>query len=298
MRYLIAWVMRSKLVWVLTGIAAIPGVAGYLTFLTIRWTYRQLRNGCVMIFLSTAVLVGGAYLWLSPTQAASTFALILLLHGVWFSRKGELFVVWWRAQWRYWTKYRWLWGTAIRGANLVSMDPKHPGVKARIHSVTANEFVDRLEVRMSAHQTPELYQREMKGIRQTLGAVGGRAVQSRRDVQNVTLWLWKTDPLNQIVRPYAHRPPPEDGDWEAWFAQGTERAAASSGNTWPVCRAAAGDYAGESSAKKCDGPALNGATHAPQILPRKSREPQSLASTQFRCSSYHNHTSSYQNRSL
>jgi len=36
----------------------------------------------------------------------------------------------------------------------------------------------------------------------------------------VTLWLWKTDPLRQIVRPYAHRPPPPDGDWTAWFKQG------------------------------------------------------------------------------
>jgi len=223
-RYLIAWVRSTRLVWIITGIAAIPAVAGYLTFLAVRWTYRQLRNGCVMILLGTGLAVGTSYLWLSPWQAALTFGLILLLHGVWFSRRGELFVVWWRAQWRYWTKYRWLWGTAIRAANLVSMDPAHPGVKARIlpGGITANEHVDLLEVQMSPHQTPELWQREIKGIRQTLGAVGGRAVQSRRSVNNVTLWLWKTDPLNQIVRPYEHRPPPEDDDWEAWFAEGFE----------------------------------------------------------------------------
>jgi hypothetical protein len=53
-----------------------------------------------------------------------------------------------------------------------------------------------------------------------LGAIGGRAVQSQRSVHNVTLWLWKTDPLRQIVHPYDHRPPPPDGDWTAWFKEG------------------------------------------------------------------------------
>src|SRR5829696_4597243 len=218
--FLIGVFMRTKIMKALMLFLAVPAVLSYTGFKITRWTYRQLRNGCVMIFGGTGVLVGAAYLWLTPAQAASTLTLILLLHGVWFSHRGELFIVWWRAQWRYWSKYRWEFNRALRGANLVSMDPKHPGVQARIESVTANEFVDLVEVHMSTHQTPELYQQEIDGIRRTLGAVGGRAVNSRRGVQNVTLWLWKTDPLNQIVPPYEHRKPPEDGDWEAWFKEG------------------------------------------------------------------------------
>ncbi len=222
LRFLIGLVFNTKLVRGLLMVPAIPAFISYYIFLIIRWHYRLFSNGCIMIIGGTLLAVGGAYLLLSPPQALSMFTLILLLHGVWFSRKGELFIVWWRAQWRYWTKYRWEFPVAIRSANLVSMDPKHPGVRARIQHVTANEFVDLVEIRMSPHQTPELYQQEVKGIRQTLGAVGGRAVQSRKSVQNVTLWLWKTDPLNQIVRPYEHRLPPADDDWDAWFKQGLE----------------------------------------------------------------------------
>lgn len=186
----------------------------------LRWVFRLVWNGAMLIFLGLALEMKVAYDRLGWWAAFLVVLAALVQHGLWWRRDPELFVVWWRAQWRFWSKYRWMFDRAIRSAGLTSTDPNRPGHKALIKSVTANEHVDLLEVRMTDHQTPLLYQQEIEGIRRTLGAVGGRAVPSKQSVHNVTLWLWKTDPLKEIVRPYEHRRPPADGDWTRWFEEG------------------------------------------------------------------------------
>jgi hypothetical protein len=227
-------IMSSKPVWLATGIAAIPYALGLLTFWSTRWTWRQLHNGCIMVIAGALTLLAIGYWHLQYVGIAVVAVLLLTSLEQWYAARPELFVVWWRAQWRYHTKYRWEFKRAIRSAGLSSLDPLKPGVRARIVGVTANEHVDLVEVRMSSAQTPPMYQRRIDGIRRDLGAVGGRAVPSHRSVQNVTLWLWKTDPLKQIVRPYEHRLPPEDGDWDAWFKQGLAVARYENGDPFKI----------------------------------------------------------------
>src|SRR4249920_526621 len=220
MRWLINVVRQTKFVYVCLMIAAIPAVSAYCGFLVVRWTKRLFTNGAVAIFTGLALELKVTYDRIGWPAAVFVVLVATSQHYLWWRHDPTFFAVWWRAQWRYWTKYRWMFDRALRSAGLTSADPLRPNVKARIIDITANEHVDVVEVAMLDNQTPELYQYAIQGVRRTLGAIGGRAVESKKSVHNVTLWLWKTDPLRQIVRPYDHRPPPPDGDWAAWFKEG------------------------------------------------------------------------------
>src|SRR4249920_4887 len=234
MRWLINVVRQTKFVYVCLMIAAIPAVSAYCGFLVVRWTKRLLTNGAVAIFTGLVLELKVTYDRIGWPAAVFVVLVAASQHYLWWRHDPTFFAVWWRAQWRYWTKYRWMFDRAMRSAGLTSTDPARPSAKARIVDITANEHVDLIEVEMLDNQTPELYQYAIQGVRRTLGGIGGRAVQSKKSVHNVTLWLWKTDPLRQIVRPYDHRPPPPDGDWAAWFKEGLAVARVENGDPFKL----------------------------------------------------------------
>lgn len=177
----------------------------------------------------TATLVAVSSLigwWQLGVGAALVPPLLLsLVLAQWFFRKPGEFTGWWRSHYRYTFKYKPRWDETMRSARLVSTDQKFPDKLPVIQEVSGNEHVDFVEARMLPYQTPELFQKRINGIRRNLGAIGGRATSSKRDVRNVRLELWKSDPLRKIVEPYPQTPAPESDDadaWEEWFKTSIE----------------------------------------------------------------------------
>jgi DNA segregation ATPase FtsK/SpoIIIE, S-DNA-T family len=197
----------------------IKGVWAVLRFTSkgVWWlTHAPVAGTATLVILAS--LIG--WWWLGGWAAFVPPILLFLVLAQWFFRKPGDFTGWWRSHYRYTFKYRPRWGETMRSAHLVSTDPKYPEKLSKIEAVSGNEHVDFVEIHMLPYQTPELYQKRIEGIRRNLGAIGGRATSSKRDVRNVVLELWKSDPLRKIVEPYPQTPAPESDDadaWEEWF---------------------------------------------------------------------------------
>jgi hypothetical protein len=196
----VLWWVAYLFIWV---------VKLFITFL------RKPILGPGIVVLVVGIGSGLLIAWWCPV--ALLLACLILLAG-WFLSDPQGFASWWPVRWRYLTNYWPKWKRAMRSAKLTSLDPEHPTDLPKLKALEGSDYVDKLQARMLTGQTVDMFVSKSKGIAQTLGASGCRAVANTADRHRVDLWLWHNDPLKKMnPRPFPIPAPPADGDWYRWF---------------------------------------------------------------------------------
>jgi hypothetical protein len=234
----------------------------YGVWLIVKGLYIALRAPLVGPVLLVMAGTAGLWAYVGWRSAAGLVGLVLVVLAGLILKDPGGFRAAMRVRRRYLRKYWPKWQPAMRAAKLTSLDPAKPTEVPKLVGVAGNDYVDTLTARMLPGQEVKFYVTKSRGIGQTLGASGCRAVENARNVHFVDLWLWHDDPLKKLnPQPFPIPEPPADEDWYRWFQRnmlygiredgapvgidltqrhwlivGKSRAGKSTSRVWPVVR--------------------------------------------------------------